>query len=105
MIKFLKKKIPIWKALVVIVIWTLMLLSFTYGEYLEVEKEKNMKLPEVKAPERQDCDALTPCPEGEKCYLFEGEENPICWPGDPCQRCESKECDVAESYPMQVFCK
>ena len=51
------------------------------------------------------CDADNPCPEGQKCYKFEDEKNPICWKGDPCTKCESENCVVAESYPIQVFCR
>ncbi len=49
------------------------------------------------------CDANTPCETGE-CYKFEDKSNPICFEGDPCSRCPSGKCSVAESYPMQVFC-
>lgn len=51
----------------------------------------------------QYCDANTPCESGE-CYKFEDEETPICFEGDPCSRCPSGKCNIAESYPMQVFC-
>lgn len=105
MIKFLRKKIPIWKALVVIVIWTIILGGYSYIKFLEIKAEKEMEIPEVKVPEEPYCDTETPCPEGKECYVFEGEDNPSCWSGNPCQKCASKACDVAESYPMQVFCK
>ena len=74
---------------------------------MAVEKEKDMRIPEIKIPEElgRECDALNPCPEGEECYLFEGKTKAFCWLGDPCQRCESGECNIAESYPMQVFCE
>jgi len=52
----------------------------------------------------QPCDAMIPCPEGFSCYKFEDEDGPICWAGDPCVKCDSGECMIAESYPMQVFC-
>lgn len=51
-----------------------------------------------------ECDAENPCPPGQECYSFEGE-GLICWAGDPCEKCASNKCVVAESYPMQVFCK
>lgn len=51
------------------------------------------------------CDVVNPCPAGKECYNFEDEDKPICWKGDPCQKCISKKCIVAESYPMQVFCQ
>lgn len=51
------------------------------------------------------CDADRSCAAGLDCYKFEGEKTAICWSGDPCEKCVSKKCDVAESYPMQVFCK
>jgi hypothetical protein len=50
------------------------------------------------------CDALNPCAIGD-CYKFQDEDTPICWEEDPCKKCESGECNIAESYPMQVFCK
>ena len=53
--------------------------------------------------QEQYCDANTPCESGD-CYKFEGEEIPICFEGDPCSKCPSGECNIAESYPMQVFC-
>ncbi len=51
------------------------------------------------------CDADNPCPQGQECYKSEDEESPICWEGDPCAKCESGNCVVAESYPIQVFCR
>ena len=54
-------------------------------------------------PETEFCDASTPCDVGE-CYKFEDEDAPICYIGDPCERCPGMECTIAESYPMQVFC-
>lgn len=50
------------------------------------------------------CDALTKCPDGFECIKFENEDAPICWSDDPCGKCESGSCRVAESYPLQVFC-
>ncbi len=50
------------------------------------------------------CDALNPCAVGD-CYKFQDEVAPICWVDDPCKKCKSGECNIAESYPMQVFCK
>jgi hypothetical protein len=56
-------------------------------------------------PEVRSCDATTPCPEGYECYKFEDEDSPICYIGtNPCERCPSRMCNIAESYPMQVFC-
>ncbi len=56
-------------------------------------------------PETKYCDATTPCPGGYECYSFEDEDAPICYIGaDPCERCSSGMCNIAESYPMQVFC-
>jgi len=54
-------------------------------------------------PETKFCDALTPCDVGD-CYKFEDEDTPICYTGDPCEKCPGMECIIAESYPMQVFC-
>ena len=50
------------------------------------------------------CDAFHPCPAGLSCYKFQDEDKPICWEGDPCVKCDSGNCMIAESYPMQVFC-
>ncbi len=52
----------------------------------------------------ESCDAFNPCTKGD-CYKFQDESSPICWTSDPCEKCESGECNVAESYPMQVFCR
>ena len=105
MFTFLKKRIPVWQALVLIIIWTLILGGYSSIKFLEVRKEREIEAPEVRVPKELNCDAENPCPEGKECYVFEDEESPICWPGNPCQKCASKDCDVAESYPMQVFCK
>ncbi len=60
--------------------------------------------PEDEEPvEPQFCDAVTPCETGD-CYKFEDKDKPICFEGDPCSRCASGRCNIAESYPMQVFC-
>jgi len=52
-----------------------------------------------------ECDAQTPCPEGKECYSFPDEEGPICWEGDPCEKCESKKCMTILSYPPSVICQ
>jgi hypothetical protein len=49
------------------------------------------------------CDANNPCKEGD-CYLFQYMSFAYCYVGDPCEKCPTKTCRVAESYPMQVFC-
>ena len=51
----------------------------------------------------QECDANKLCESGD-CYKFEDRKTPVCYEGDVCSRCESGNCNVAESYPMQVFC-
>ena len=50
------------------------------------------------------CDALNPCESGD-CYKFHDLAEPVCYEGDPCERCPSKICTIAESYPMQIFCQ
>lgn len=50
------------------------------------------------------CDALASCPSGMECYSFIDQEAPICWEGNPCERCESKSCMQLESYPVQIRC-
>lgn len=61
---------------------------------------------ETNQTDGQFCDAVTPCQEGYECYKFEDEDTPICWPvdTDPCSRCSSGECNILESYPMQIRC-
>jgi len=51
------------------------------------------------------CDALNPCQEGQQCIKFPFGEKAICYEGDPCARCPSGQCNIAESYPLQVFCR
>ncbi|MFA5303424.1 MAG: hypothetical protein WC393_02720 [Candidatus Nanoarchaeia archaeon] len=50
------------------------------------------------------CDAITPCSEGLECISFQDLETPICWQGDPCDRCTSNNCIQLESYPPQIRC-
>jgi len=54
---------------------------------------------------KESCDANNPCPEGRECYKFPDEEKPICWEGDPCEKCESKKCMTTLSYPPSVICQ
>ncbi len=58
-------------------------------------------------PELVPCDLNNPCPETFECMQFENLENPICFSEneDPCLRCPSFSCEIAESYPVQIFCK
>jgi hypothetical protein len=56
-------------------------------------------------PELQFCDIDTPCPEEMDCYSFPDEENPVCYLGDPCIKCESKICEISESAPAKITCK
>ena len=50
------------------------------------------------------CDEATKCGEGSDCIKFQDEDEPICYQGDPCVKCESKQCDIEKSYPIQVYC-
>ena len=50
------------------------------------------------------CDALHPCERGD-CYVFPDASTPVCFEGNPCVRCPTGNCTIAESYPMQVFCE
>ncbi|MBR9677520.1 hypothetical protein GOV04_05240 [Candidatus Woesearchaeota archaeon] len=53
-----------------------------------------------------ECDAQNPCKnEGFDCYKFEDVSTPFCYNDDPCERCESGQCLILESYPMQVRCE
>jgi len=49
------------------------------------------------------CDANEPCEVGD-CYQFQDIDYPICYLGNPCNQCPEKNCRIAESYPLQVFC-
>ena len=51
------------------------------------------------------CDAFNHCEAGLECFKFEDESTPICWEGDPCEKCETGNCVIAESYPAQIFCQ
>ncbi|MDD2678562.1 MAG: hypothetical protein PHS81_01630 [Candidatus Nanoarchaeia archaeon] len=51
------------------------------------------------------CDALNLCPEGKECYSFQDTDYPICWQGNPCNRCASNNCIQLESYPVQIRCE
>lgn len=55
--------------------------------------------------EKVSCDANNPCPEGKECYSFPGEESPICWEGDPCEKCASGKCIATLSHPPSVICQ
>jgi len=50
------------------------------------------------------CDAFHKCPFGEECYSFQDQKHPICWKGDPCERCIGK-CTILESYPPKIRCE
>ncbi|MBD3246702.1 MAG: hypothetical protein GF333_06775 [Candidatus Omnitrophica bacterium] len=53
------------------------------------------------------CDAQHPCPGGWSCYLFPGDEDPVCARVDPCSyyRCsETYSCVVGKTYPHKVTC-
>jgi hypothetical protein len=69
----------------------------------QTEVSNDIELPITLEPVIE-CDALSPCPVGE-CYIFPNDSNAICYEGNPCDECDSKECIIAESYPMQVFCE
>lgn len=62
------------------------------------------KTPAQETKKVQLCDINIPCNEGFECLKFEDEPKPICWQGDPCQKCESKKCEILESFPGQVTC-
>lgn len=51
------------------------------------------------------CSLEVACKTGFDCLKFEDEEKPLCWEGDPCQKCKSKKCIIMESYPGQVRCE
>ena len=55
-------------------------------------------------PEIQFCDADIRCPEGYDCYKFSDEKTPICYSGNPCKKCQTMQCNILESYPMQIVC-
>lgn len=51
------------------------------------------------------CDASHPCPSGQECYKFQDDPSPVCYIGNPCDRCPSRSCLVMESYPAQIACQ
>jgi hypothetical protein len=56
-------------------------------------------------PELQSCGGLVQCPDGMDCYDFpDDSEGAYCYLGDPCMKCPSFECNIMESYPMQIAC-
>ncbi len=73
------------------------------GTYVSRDPTNNCEF--KSCPETINCDYKNQCPEGYNCYSFPEDEDPICYIGDPCERCASKNCDITESFPMQVFCK
>ena len=60
-------------------------------------------------PNLEFCDAVDSCSkEGYDCYKFESNNQPYCYYdflSDPCSKCDSKKCSIAESYPIEVFCQ
>jgi hypothetical protein len=62
-------------------------------------------LTEGQKGEKQYCEKYTSCPVGKHCYKFEDEDKAICWAGDPCEKCESKKCEIQESAPPKVRCE
>lgn len=62
------------------------------------------QMPDENLPSDLDfCDANTPCKIGQ-CVKFPGEKHPVCYEGDPCERCGSRECIALLSYPPQIMC-
>ncbi|OHB23668.1 MAG: hypothetical protein A3J67_06305 [Parcubacteria group bacterium RIFCSPHIGHO2_02_FULL_48_10b] len=61
--------------------------------------------PITMVPPLRICDAQNPCPAGQGCYKFEDESQPLCWTQNPCERCDSKQCRLGESYPIEVVCQ
>lgn len=71
-------------------------------------------------PEIIECDALKTCPEGTQCLRIPKGPNvltklpesftstyvgkAICYYGDLCELCKSGECNIMESYPLQIRC-
>lgn len=51
------------------------------------------------------CDTNNQCPVGlGHCYKIENEVNPVCLTEHPCTTCESKKCELLETFPEQVKC-
>jgi len=52
------------------------------------------------------CNPDFTCSEGFECLSFPDREKPICWDNkkDPCEKCESKECEILENVPGSVLC-
>ena len=66
-------------------------------------------IPDKSPDELMPCDISNnyQCPEGYSCNIFKDFENkPVCWLGfNPCDRCQLKRCDIAESFPPQITCR
>ncbi|MBT7238051.1 hypothetical protein HN865_04310 [Candidatus Woesearchaeota archaeon] len=71
------------------------------GTFVSRDSNNNCNFEEC--PVTIKCDYMNNCPESFNCYNFEDE--PICYQGDPCLKCESLICDFTESFPMQVICE
>lgn len=72
------------------------------GTFVSRNPENNCEF--EPCPEIEKCDAVKECLKGKSCYKFENEDSPICYIGDPCNKCPSGKCLQAESYPPQIIC-
>ena len=73
------------------------------GSY--VGKDSNNNCEYISCPEIVSCDASITCPKNYDCYKYEDQDSAICYQGNPCFQCDSHTCNIAESYPMQIFCQ
>ncbi|MFX0202925.1 MAG: hypothetical protein ACFFCW_43030 [Candidatus Hodarchaeota archaeon] len=106
-------KPQLWAISITVILTLAFSITVTVVQSLVLENDSETDMPcygtnanrinRIQPGQEQYCDANTPCESGE-CYKFEDEETPICFEGDPCSRCPSGKCNIAESYPMQVFC-
>ena len=62
-------------------------------------------MPPFPSPEGRYCDDKTTCPAGYACYKFPDNTGPVCFKGDPCSVCNSKNCTAWGRYPVRIECQ
>ncbi|MAG15660.1 hypothetical protein CMO88_01220 [Candidatus Woesearchaeota archaeon] len=91
------KNMFLYSMIVVVIIAVISVTFFIQGNF---QQESTPKF-----NDEESCDSTNPCPEGEQCYAFPGDDAPVCLSGDPCEECDSKNCVLAESDPPLVICQ
>jgi hypothetical protein len=72
-----------------------------------VSSSSNEVMPPFPNPQGRYCDANTPCPtsEGYECYKFSADPTAVCFKGNPCLVCASKNCTGYGRYPTRIECQ